>query len=249
MDFEKRAFADLLLREAGLLLVGMMLVGSVFLAVGVMSGLKAMHLEERGVDVTGVVTGLHARTYRCGERNRATCHEYKVDYIFKPEGWQAWPATTKVDRVFFDGLKRGDPLPVRYVAGNPAEHEIEPGEARSSSWFGLLVGGGLWIAVGVGGPWHVRMVRRAVFLRDNGVARQAKVIAKFETAYKVNKTRLYRIMWDEPRGESWAARSEKLPEVGEEITVFAHPDGLWPPVWQGDVGGCALARSGAGPSG
>jgi hypothetical protein len=241
MDFEKRGFAGLLLREAGLLLAGMMVVGSVMLAVGVASSLKAMHLEESGVDVKGVVTGLHERSYRCGERNRATCHEYRVDYIFQPEGWRAWPASTKVDRAFFQGLQRGDALAVRYVAGNPAEHEIEPGEARSESWLGLIIGGGLWLAVGVAAPWHVQKVRRAVFLRDNGVVRQTRVIAKYETSFKVNNTSLYRIMWDNPRGESWAARAGNLPEVGTEITVFAHPEGKWPSVWQGDVG----RRSGA----
>ena len=29
---------------------------------------------------------------------------------------------------------------------------------------------------------------------------------------------------------------QALGSLGEEITVFAHPEGIWPAVWEGDVG-------------
>ena len=234
MIYPKRSLGRLMLRGWGFILL--MVIGSVALLIAGSLSLRAYHLEGEGIDVVGRVTDMQVTTRSCGKKSRSTCKDYWLGYQFTPVGGAVFSYRTKVEQDFYLKQHLGGALPLRYVAGQPDENEIEPGAARISSWVGLLAGCGLWLVGGLWGGKHVQAARRAVYLRENGVMRRTKVTEKRKTNVKINKQPLYRIIWAAPDGQSWTAWADRLPEVGTEITVFAHPTGAWREVWEGDVG-------------
>ena len=236
MIYPKRGLGGLLLRGKGWVFVLLMVAGTIALAVGGVLSLRALHLETDGVEAVGTITGLEIKKRGCGKKNRSTCTDYWISYQFTPETGLPITDRKAVEQEFYQTRQIGGALPLRYVAGQPEENEIEPGAARNGSWIGVLLGCAMWLAVGVLGGKHVTAMRRAVFLREQGVMRRTQVREVRQTNIKVNKQPLYRIIWDGPPGESWAARQEDLPRLGEDITVYAHPEGVWPAVWEGDVG-------------
>ena len=236
MVYPKYGLGRLLLRGAGGIFVFLMVIGTVFVLFAGSSSLRAMRLEEEGVDVAGVITGLETTQHSCGKKNRNTCTSYWVSYTFTPKGGAVVQGRRSVDAQLYARQFVGQALAVRYVAGAPELHEIERGKDRTDSWIMLTVGCAMWLGVGLFGPGHVRAGRRALYLREHGQMLRTRVSGVRDANIKVNRQARYRIVWDTPRGESWAAKRENLPAVGDEITVFAHPEGLWPPVWEGDVG-------------
>ncbi len=238
MSDPKRGVVSLVLGNAGWVFAVFLVIGVGVMVPGLVMLDHALRLEAGGADATGTVEKLWAETHSCGKDDMDTCNGYHVRYGFVVAGVHR-DDEADVASDFYAGLGEGKPIAVRYLPTDPAINEVEFG----FSWFGgaiLLLFGlifGLVGAIPLG--LRLRFARRAVALREDGVARGAKVTAKEATNLRINNRMMYVIRWTDSAGVSGKSRSrgaDGLPEVGTEIRVFADPEGKVPPVWAGDTG-------------
>ncbi len=238
MAFEKRGVFSQLLGVLGLVFGIFFLIGAIFVGVGWMSWQSAEAFRAKGVDVAGQVEKRWESTRECKDSNSdvtRTCTDFNVGYSYEVAG-RVMHGSTTTDYDTYANLPE-DP-------GN-AVTSLEAGRVDASGGMGVLALvfgglGGVFFVIGAGGlVWLVRRALAATRLRDNGTARGAVVVAQEETNVRVNNRQQWRIRWKDDTGVLGASRGqarEKLPQVGDRITVYADPDGKLPPVWEGDSG-------------
>jgi len=238
MSYPKRSWFSLSFGVVGWIFTGFLVVGLILAVPAYLNLRKGWNLAAHGVAVTGHVTTLATSTHSCGKDDMDSCTDYNVGYAFEADGVMR-NAKASVAESFYSQLNEGAVLPVRYAAEDPAVSEIEIGTTMIAAVvLGLLalVFAGLG---GIGLAFRMRKAGRIVRVRDDGTMRTALVTGQERTNVRINDRQQFVLVWKDSagaEGRSRYRRQEDLPPVGEAITVYADPDGLLPPVWEGDSG-------------
>jgi hypothetical protein len=238
MSYPKRGAISLAFSVTGWVFAIFLAVGLALAVPGVIFGQKALALQLRGVETTGQVVGLWQGSHGCGEDNRDTCADFNLRYRFEADGRGYEHSGRVSDEVYF-GLEVGGPVRVLYLAGDPAVSAVDIGETvlLGGVFLGLALVFGL--IGGIGLAYQLRAGARLVWMRDNGTARVAEVTGQEATGLRVNQQVMWVMRWRDSAGAEGRSRAQapgRLPAVGAKITVYADPEGVLPPVWEGDSG-------------
>lgn len=207
--------------------------------IAVSKGFVALSLALNGVESQAVVTSKRRDQADPGDRGNTRRVHY-LDYTFSADGEEI-AASARVSKEFSNSVRRGETLPVRYSASDPAMSEIERGfNAREA---GLSA---LWLLGTLAVCWfvlrrHLRRVRDAIWVRDNGTPSKAEIIRHEDLKMQINGRSSYRLHW---RDEAGALGSSPIVNkfalkhfpVGSEITLYVDSVAGRPPVWEGEVG-------------
>ena len=214
----------------------------VFLVLGgisVHAGYHVVRLATDGVTTDATVTAKRRRDSD-GDSRTDDREIYSLEFTFEADGREI-ADTARVSESFSHSVRRLEVVPIRYAAGDPTINEIEPEfyitEFRNAAF-------GLALLLGTAGPilWRQRQrVRRMIWVRDNGEARQATVTRHESTGIQVNDRSSYRLHWQDGNGATGRTvlvNKHALTHfpVGSEITVYFDPVRGYPPVWQVEVG-------------
>ncbi len=202
----------------------------------------AARFDAEGVETTATVSNLRKSTRMGGSGTRSTDYYVRVSYSTGSamDGTlKIHFAEEKVSSSFYGSLSKGDKIPVRYLASEPGEAEIEPGgTSENAMWAGIM--GLIFAVLGVLLlVFILRVTRQAWRAREQGLAVEGTVddIAKKGDFYVVSFSYTGS---DGTRHEARMPpkRAKKVAglEVGSRITVFYHPDDPKRAFWEGDVG-------------
>ncbi|MEO0911800.1 MAG: hypothetical protein AAFY59_02250 [Pseudomonadota bacterium] len=228
----------LFLRNWGWMAAFPMLFAVIFGLVAMFEGRKAERLAAEGVDGVALITNKDVEVSYDSDGDRRTT--YRVYFTIDPNGREHADDDT-VGRRFYNSVKVGEEVPVRYWAPDPDVNEIEPGSTGTTIWITKIVSAVTLTIALAWGYFAWEKGAKAVRMRERGVRRRARVTGLKITNVSVNKRKLVRLMWlDEEgvEGASFMARREKFerwPE-GSEVWVYADRAGRRPSVWEGDVG-------------
>ncbi len=237
MAVSKRGVLGLALASPGWVFALLILIGLGIAVPAEVMFERAWRLQMGGATVEGTVDRLWTSTRSCGKDNMDTCTDYNVDFGFDPGTWRQ--TEISVTQGFFEALKEGGPIPVRYVRDDPTIIEVESGWTFFEGILFLYVALTFLIGGGFGLGWRRRLAHRLVTLRETGERRQAMVTAQERTNFRVTGTPLYRLRWRDEAGvtgQSQAWPQARLPALGSAVTIYADPAGNLPPVWEGDCG-------------
>jgi len=123
----------------------MMVIGAAFCGVGYWIGLSGHELGANGIETTAIISnkkkvkrrGGGSRTGGNKDYKRST--RYMVSYQFKTKDGRQEDQKS-VSRAFFDSVKFGDKVPVRYIAADSSQNEIEIGTYNTNSWIAGGIG-------------------------------------------------------------------------------------------------------------
>lgn len=126
----------------------LMAIGLVFCGIGYWIGLSGQELEANGIETTASILNKKMVKRRSssskagGNKIRKRSTRYLVRYQFKT-GDGRFRDRKSVSRDFFDKVKFGDKVPVRYLEADPSQNEIELGTYNSNSWIAGGIGAAL----------------------------------------------------------------------------------------------------------
>lgn len=249
MAYPKRSVTAMFFSGIGWLCAGLVAAGAVALIVAGVLGQRAARLDAEGITVIGRVTALDILQEACSDnsvgketaqerrlREQRICPRYLMKYRFvTPEGVEI-AGQASVGQRFHARQQVEGPITLRYLPGQPDAPEVVQGSTARGMWIALGIGAALWLIALPLSLRHLGGIRGRLALRERGRMRQVRVAGLQPTGVKVNNLPLYRLVWNDPRGTSDARRQNRLPQVGQDITVFEDPDGKLPSVWEGDVG-------------
>lgn len=228
-----------LVNVPGTFVVVLLALGGLMLASGVRSEVMLWRLHNRGVEVQGEVKALWIHTRSCGKDGHSTCKTYEVEVAYRDTRGEAQQKRIEIGAAMRAGLRKGDAVAVHLLTSDPGMVVVDKdhlrGEGREAEVVALLMllGGG-------GMAWHqVRKARRMVWVRDNGVVGEAKVVRHEKSGEKINGFALYRAVWQEEDGRQGSTASNwrfSLPAEGETIRISRDPGGTRGAVWHGDTG-------------
>ncbi|MCB1389814.1 MAG: DUF3592 domain-containing protein [Rhodobacteraceae bacterium] len=204
----------------------------VFCAVGGWYGVEAVALDRAGVTTTGTVTARRVSTQR--QRHGGTTHSYHLEVGFRDASGAALEDEFTVSHSFYQRSGIGRSVNVRYVPDRPWIAEIEPGR----DWRQAQVFGGIGLAFLLGGLVSLAITARQASSRRRalleGAERTATVVAVRRSGRA--RSRSTRLQWRDSEGSTGSSvniRPERLPAVGDTITVFVDPRS-GKAYWQGD---------------
>jgi hypothetical protein len=200
---------------------------------------NAHRLQTHGVAAVARVVRRETSTRRCGtQKHRRTCTDHDLVYSFATASGQQ-TVVRSVNRAEFDRTRLGAGRTVRYLTENPQVWEAAPGGAWSRA-AATGVAGGLLTGIAALGLSRLHMrVRAMLRVRDMGERRQATVTAHRDTGIRINGAALRVAQWRDEAGgtgETLARFGPFLPAVGQQIAVYADPQGALRSAWEGDVG-------------
>jgi hypothetical protein len=200
---------------------------------------NAHRLQTHGVAAVARVVRRETSTHRCGsQKRRRTCTDHDLVYSF-PSGSGPQTVVRQVDRAEYESTRLGARRTIRHLPENPQVWEDAPGNAWKGA-AGMGVVGGLVAGAAALGLMRLHhRVQDMVKVRDSGVRRQATVTGHRDTGIRVNGAALWVAQWRDETGGSGEALARfglTLPAVGQQINVYADPQGMLPSAWEGDVG-------------
>ena len=189
--------------------------------------LQQARLQDRyGVEGIAVVEEKYTRTGRDSD-GRTTVTHY-LSYSFRPEGGSPIQDSESVQRSFYNQVRVGDEIPIRYVPHRPEVNEIEPGVNKLIGW--VFGGFGFLAAVASAGlAWWIWTRKRSVLrAARHGEVRQARVTGVRRTNVQKNNHQMHVLQWVDAAGqpgESRMYRMERLMDhpVGSVIVVYVDP--------------------------
>lgn len=204
-----------------------------FAGVGGSLLVRERELARDGVDAVAVITHRSIRTSRDSDGNTRT--HYRLHYIFNPTSDQHVEGVQDVRSRFYNAVRVGQEVPVRFLPRNPGVNAVEPTGVIFPAIF-LLVG----LSTGLVGLGIVGYMLRnkASILRAarKGEVREARVTGHEATNVQINGRTQYRFAWIDAAGaEGRSAMTDyrKLPQTGQVVTVYIDPRSGrgW---WEGD---------------
>ena len=122
----------------------MMVIGVVFCGIGYWIGLSGQELEANGIETTATILNKKMVKRRSsskagGTRKHSRSTRFMVRYQFKTKDGRRRDRKS-VSRDFFDKVKFGDRVPVRYIEADPSQNEIEMGTYNTNSWIAGGIG-------------------------------------------------------------------------------------------------------------
>lgn len=203
----------------------------IFAALAVIGGRTADHLSQAGVDATATVTD--KRTSSDGEGGTT----YSIRYSFAVNG-ETFEDRQVVSRLFYRGVEDGDRIPVRYWRDDPSTSEVEKGEAAAVGLIGQIGTAVATLIALVFGRIAWKRASHATWMARHGFPRQVSIADHQALSVSVNDVMQWKATWveaDGRTGETRMAPREKLPGVGSRITIYVHPQGKGPSLWEGDL--------------
>jgi hypothetical protein len=223
------------------------LAASVSCLVGALTFLlAALEFRSDGVYVMGRVDACWGQGPDCIGGVVATCPECTAAYAYEVEG-QTYHGIRKTQGTTYDILEDGARVMVRYLPRDPtrsfSSFSPDAVDRQGGNVVGALIVGviGYVSLLGFNGLlWApYRRARRMVWLRENGIRREATVISQEVTPVDAEGPLEWRIRWKDEAGQ-WGQSEwrqvDDLPPVGATIVVYADPAGRQAAVWEGDSG-------------
>lgn len=228
-----------LVNVPGTFVVVLLAFGALLLGAGVRSEVTLWQLRTRGVEARGEVKALWIETRSCGKNGHSTCKTYEVEVAYRDARGEMQAERIEIGATMHAGLRKGEAVAVHLLPGDPGmvvvdkDHLRGKGpEAEGLALLTMLIGGGI--------AWHqVRKARRMVWVRDNGVVGEAKVVRHEKSGEKINGLPLYRAVCQEDDGRQGSTASNwrlGLPAEGATIRISRDPGGTRGAVWHGDTG-------------
>ncbi|NOX41465.1 MAG: DUF3592 domain-containing protein [Alphaproteobacteria bacterium] len=239
--FPKRSLISLTFGSGGWLFLVVLLVAIGIIAISLAQKDMGQRLDANGRNTTAIVIKMASRINNGTGTNKSHTRSFTVSYQFKTADGANIRDIQNVSEGFYNSVAKGDQRPVRYLPSDPKTSEIEIGRGtRAGSNFLMLAV--LLIVVGFGGIaiWF-RRARAKIKLRDTGEVRHAQVMAHEPIVRgKSGKTppKYGHATWRDKAGnvgQTGALLIDKLPGVGQSITLYTGPSGK-PAVWEGEVG-------------
>ena len=228
---EPKSFFRLWLRGWGWVSAVAAATALVFLLLWYFPSRLAAGLDANGFETIAEVTDLRI------VRNTETS-DHEVRYRFTTVDGQVLNSSKDVAPGLFKRLQRGQQIPVRYLPDNPVVSEIEFGANDTLALIGLIgVVASLSIATFAGRKAWVR-ASQFQWLRQQAVQRRVKVLDHVQTNVRINDIMQWRATWREDNGREGQTRMappRRLPQIGEEITIYIDPHGKLDSVWTKDV--------------
>ncbi len=166
------------LRAGGWIAILFVWLGLIIVASGILELQNASRLAAEGEATTARITKKSAHSSGgTSARDNASGTSYFVEYeLDTPEGPLA--ATAKVDRGYYNAVREGGEVSLRYLARSPEVHELYEGALYRSGQSTTVVGAaftglGLLITLGFG-----LIARRGARLLKGGARVQATVLKK-----------------------------------------------------------------------
>lgn len=186
------------------------------------AGMKARQanlLETIGVTVNATILGTERRVSEDSEGRRT--YRYFARYRFVTLEGQTITERRRISAGFYNRVRQGQEVPLRYVRTRPGLHEIEIGSTRAAAERSRLMGYGaavvtLALAVWIGWRWQ-GLVRALVW----GQTRQARVVRHIQKPSRRKETggRYGRIVWVDSTG------AEGMSGYVPMLDVASHPVG------------------------
>ena len=220
------SYPRLLWRLGALRVLFPLLFAVSFGGVGLYTFQQAQLLDRYGIDGIATIEDKYTRTGR--DSDGRTTVTYYLSYTFRPEGGSPLSDTESVQRSFYNQVRAGDEVPIRYVSHRPEVNEIEPGANRLIGW--IFGGVGLIAAiVTVGLAWWM-WKRKLSVLRaaTKGEVRQARVTGMRQTNVQKNNRQMYVLQWVDASGQEGESRMythDALSDypAGSVIVVYVDP--------------------------
>jgi len=238
--FPKRSIISLTFGSGGWLFLVVLLAAIGITVVSLVQKDIGQRLDVNGQNATAIVIKMASRINGVGTSKSRT-RSFTVSYQFKTADGANIRDIQNVSEGFYNSVAKGNQRPVRYLPSDPKTSEIEPGRGmRAGSNFLMLAA--LLVVVSIGGIaiWF-RRARAKIKLRDTGDIRHAQVMAhELIVRGKSGKTppKYGHATWRDKAdnvGQTGALLIDKLPSVGQSITLYTSPSGK-PAVWEGEVG-------------
>lgn len=233
--YRKRGWFSLALGRFGWVFASLLCVGVLAFISELQTVRSGWLLNHRPVEVTGRVTNWQIEAHQCRKGDRGPCPMTILAYEFlTPEGQVA--VDTLVGRYFQpEGMAVNGSILVRYLAENPDVNEVEFGLTFRSGVWGC-VAGAFFALMGSSFGSYVWWANHLIRMRGGGVARKAVVLNGPEQT----PLQFWVIKWRDEVGETGQSLTRLTeydwPKKGEEITIYADPQGKLPAVWEGDCG-------------
>lgn len=240
MSAPSRSVSGVMVQSTSGWLYGLLIVAAFCLCgMAVSQSLNAHRLQTQGVSAVARVVRRETSTRSCGTpKHRRTCTDHDLVYSF-PTAVGQQTVQRDVSRAEYDRTRLGAQRTVRYLPSDPRVWEATPGDVKSGA-AGTGVMGTLLAGAGALGLSRLhRRVQAMVRVRDTGERRQATVTSHRDTGTRINGAALWVAQWRDEAGcsgEALARFGLTLPAVGQQISVYADPQGVLPPAWEGDVG-------------
>ncbi len=234
MTYKKRSVVAIFWRSGGWIALLLIAAGIGIGLFNVTSRQAGSLLASEGQEVLGEITN------KARSRNGKS-YSYRVSYYFPARNDPYSPGLQDVTASFYDGVEVGDEVPVRYLPSDPTISEVDVGRTATMGWRGLALTIGL-LTAGIGACGFLLGRSRALIgLREHGEMREATVTSHaVDPKRKDSAKDQMRLVWTDAQGGTGRSRpydnADKLPPVGDTITVFADPTGKFDAVWEADVG-------------
>lgn len=218
---------------------GVILLGIVVLVLSVMSASRlsiAKQFEDEGRSTKAEVTDKQVRQKRASDGSILTT--YHVEFRFETFDGKELTLERPMEKPAFDGLGLGSPLPVRYLADTPSRVELDIGLYRrggATLQRLALISGAIWLGIlWIIGGWAVS----AVQAREQGALEEVEVVKVQRTTWRMNRQRLFRLVWRNAEGEegqsmlNWRRTVARF-RPGDKVEAYRGARHMW---WVGDVG-------------
>lgn len=235
-----RGWFSLFLRLGGwsaLLAAALLLLATLFSALSLR---VADRLDAAAGYATATVTSKGAR------REAGSSETWRVGFTYKTEAGGR-STEVAVPREFFDSVRIGSEVPVRYLRADPGRIEMEPPLERTAGY--VLMAAAL--AIGLAGLWALwrfgNEANAAILARRDGERRMARVTGIADANVVVNNRMQARLEWRENDGRTGRSlmrdrdELERLYKPGDPIVVYRRDTDAF---WEGDVGPPVRASKG-----
>jgi len=200
-----------------------LVIGLVFAVLGGVLLRSERTMARQGVDTVAVVTSRDIRTRTDRDGNRTTT--YLLGYRFQPTSDQTVQGQSSVSSGYYNRVRVGDEVAVRFLPDAPATSQLEPGGVVLPLVFVNI--GLVTLLIGLGLGWvMVRNKLSVLRAARYGELREAEVVAHQPTNTQINGRTQYRFEWiDAARqpGQSTMMDYNDLPATGTVVRVYIDP--------------------------
>lgn len=196
----------------------------------------AKRFDENGLETTARIEQLYFE--ETTDSDNDTVITYYLDLTYQTRDGAQMALTQDVTEDVFERSEKGASMQIWYLADDPDTIEVTRGDNLTlgrvtrviAIVLGLIAGS---IAVFIG--WRTLDAIRA---RRSGKIVTGKVLRIARSAWEVNGTPRYRVVWQErggPEGYSLLYKQDEIQglSIGSEITLYKGRKYAW---WRGDVG-------------
>lgn len=222
-----RSFARLMLNGYGVIGAFGLIFLVIFGTISWLTGRESARLAGNGADAVAEIVGKRIEDRRTNGNNDTQVRRYYLTYVFEVDG-VSFEDRDFVPREDYAATDLGDTRPVRYWREDPNVSALDPDrrstESRTTGVIATIAG-----AIALFGFFvSARRARGYVRLRRQGVRRRAVVTELKKARNKPNKVPRYSVVWRDDAGStgiSTPLRKAYVPDVGDEIFVYADPHG------------------------